>query len=67
MDPTENVRRQLEISNEMIKGYSNYEDFEGAAHELADLVIALNNWITRCGALPAQWDLEHGTEHNDSD
>lgn len=49
MDPTANLQEQLRIA----KRIANGRDADSV--RLADLVIALNEWITRGGFLPAPW------------
>lgn len=59
MDPTANLEQQILLAREMIRQY-NDEDSNGIdqddAARLAELVLALDGWITRCGFLPAPWE-----------
>lgn len=68
MDPDANLARQLEISNEIsniwagLTDHGGQEEMEQATSdlgiELAELVEALNRWITRGGFLPKEWRRE---------
>jgi hypothetical protein len=67
MDPNENLRRQREIAAKIVRlrdaGADDDRDDQASlssaiadlADELAGLVIALNDWIVRGGALPSSW------------
>jgi hypothetical protein len=54
MDPTANLREQLEIARAMLAKDSEHID-TGDAVRLAELVEALNQWIANGGFLPVQW------------
>ena len=60
MDPTANLREQLALARSIIDA-NDAEENEGGtidvvdACRLAELVIALDEWMRRRGALPAQW------------
>ena len=51
MDPDANLREQLEICRRIHDG----EELEGDAERLADLVVALDEWLNNLGALPRRW------------
>jgi hypothetical protein len=58
MDPTANLREQLEIARAILD--LEREPIEPArlriaAERLAELVEALNGWLSRGGFLPVQW------------
>jgi len=58
MDPTANLREQLEIVRAILD--LEREPIEPArlriaAERLAELVEALNGWLSRGGFLPVQW------------
>ena len=58
MDPTVNIQEQLRIAGLIRECESGGTEECGCvdhAARLADLVLALNEWIARGGALPAQW------------
>lgn len=58
MDPTTNLRKQHELAHLIIKEidtHDNPRDLTQHANELAELVIALDEWIKRGGFMPAQW------------
>ena len=52
MDPTANLHEQIEIALAITDG--DHVD-SGDAVRLAELVIALNDWIVKGGALPSPW------------
>lgn len=52
MDPDVNLAKQLRIADRILE--SDESDRLGAT-ELAELVIALNEWLSRGGFLPAAW------------
>lgn len=56
MDPNANLREQLELSRKISANYDGKGacDFADAAR-LAELVVALNDWIAGGGFLPARW------------
>lgn len=57
MDPSANLKEQIEIAEQMFvldeKGESLDED---DAFRLAELVLALDEWIRKAGHLPAIWE-----------
>lgn len=58
MDPNENLREQLRIAAWIADADGGDPDVEFYANHLAQLVIALNDWISRGGFLPAAWRKE---------
>ncbi len=54
MDPQANLKRQIEIARCLAAGtfYNEYEAVQELAEELADLVLALNNWLYSGGFAP---------------
>jgi hypothetical protein len=52
MDPDTNLAEQLELAQSMIDGEADSDDCE----RLAELVLALHEWIQRGGAMPEAWD-----------
>jgi hypothetical protein len=51
VDPTANLKEQLEITHQMLnKGWNDTD-----AVRLAELVEALHEWISKGGFLPKQW------------
>jgi hypothetical protein len=54
MDPNANLAEQRRIRSRIIAG----EELDGDAQRLADLVEALDNWISRGGFLPRDWQQE---------
>lgn len=58
MDPDANLREQLEIATEIIAASDEDEGIsEVEAVRLAELMIALDEWIRRGGFLPDAWRL----------
>ena len=55
MDPDENIRKQLEIAMRITTEECTNEQIIQGACELAELVRALDGWITRGGFIPARW------------
>lgn len=51
MDPTANLKEQLELA----QGWETSNQHPDDAQRLAELVIALHDWISKGGFLPAQW------------
>jgi len=54
VDPTANLKEQLDLAKEILEG----KPLPGAAERLAELVIALHEWLKSgetFGFLPAQW------------
>ncbi len=57
MDPTENLKEQLKIANYVATNFGSIdtEDFEDKALRLSELVLALNEWLSKDGYAPTQW------------
>lgn len=56
MDPNENLREQRRLAAKAIESLDNGRIVsELDVQRLAELVITLDEWITRHGALPADW------------
>jgi DNA-directed RNA polymerase specialized sigma subunit len=59
MDPNENLKRQRElvkeIQEENAKQYEDQEILASCAVELAELVEAMDEWISKRGFLPNDW------------
>ncbi len=60
MDPTANLREQLALARSLIEQNDAEENDGGTvdvvdATRLAELVVALDEWMRGGGALPAQW------------
>lgn len=55
MDPDENLREQWEIAHRLTEKPQNTERDLEDAERLAELVLALDTWITNGGALPKSW------------
>jgi hypothetical protein len=58
MDPTANLEEQLRIANALVDGdhdHSDPHEMIADANRLAELVIALDGWITNGGFFPDSW------------
>lgn len=53
MDPNANLNESLALANAIIDG-NDYVD-AGEAERLAELVVALDDWIRKGGFLPDDW------------
>jgi hypothetical protein len=51
MDPDANLRRQLAIARAAVHADAD----DPTLVELSELVLALDEWITRGGFLPSRW------------
>lgn len=51
MDPDANIKEQLDLAERLVEGRGSADD----AARLAELVLALNGWLTRGGFYPAPW------------
>jgi len=51
MDPTQTLADVLRMAADIAEGRSDEED----SKELAELVLELDYWLLRGGALPATW------------
>jgi hypothetical protein len=52
MDPNANLKEQLELAKRLIDDNTDQD----AAYRLAELVLALDEWIRKGGFLPEAWD-----------
>lgn len=56
MDPDENLARQHQIANDVIRGtIRSSGEMRGLCEELCDLIEALDDWLRKGGALPERW------------
>ena len=59
MDPEANLREQLELAESMVdnpeESEEHVDDMCNDGRRLAELVLALNEWITKGGFLPTSW------------
>lgn len=57
MDPEANLREQRRLAKAIMKKIDSgqTEDLVDDANRLADLVVALDEWISRGGVLPPSW------------
>jgi hypothetical protein len=55
MDPDANLKEQLEISREFFSETVPFAYRQEKAERLAELVLALNEWIEKGGFLPSKW------------
>lgn len=61
MDPDANLEEQLELAQELMEVNSDdmdtdaLQEIEEKASRLAELVLALDEWIERGGFLPKRW------------
>lgn len=66
MDPTANLKEQVEVALDIVRTWDDcnadgtltremQEHVADQANRLAELVIALDEWIKRGGFLPAAW------------
>lgn len=53
MDPNATLKRVLESANAIVDGTSLCAEDDGFA--LAELVLSLDSWIKKGGALPSEW------------
>jgi hypothetical protein len=57
MDPNANLEEQRKIAARMLKQVDEPEGIdEHDADRLAELVLALDEWISKGGFLPARWE-----------
>jgi D-alanyl-D-alanine dipeptidase len=52
VDPNANLNEQIEIAQRMSEG----KERTGDASRLADLVLALDDWMRRGGFVPRRWE-----------
>lgn len=56
MDPNANLEEQLRIASRLVEAVDNERPVDPEDYaRLAELVIALDNWISGGGALPERW------------
>ena len=58
MDPNENLKEQLQLAIALVEvspNTPNKDDILHDAQRLAELVLALDEWINGGGILPKQW------------
>lgn len=61
MDPDENLEEQLELAESILESVDEEEDPDpDDAVRLAELVVALNDWLVMSGALPRRWKRAKG-------
>jgi len=51
MDPNENLKEQLEVAHELLLSGS----FDPTVQRLAELVLALDEWLKKGGYSPVRW------------
>lgn len=59
MDPNANLKEQLELAAEIIKSSDANEGYffdPAKAVRLAELVEALDGWLSKGGFLPGKWE-----------
>lgn len=61
MDPTANLAEQLELAHQIAKDF-DFEDTAEHGTRLAELVLALHEWIMAGGFPPKQWNLADARE-----
>jgi hypothetical protein len=55
MDPDANLERLLELANGVLAHQDAGGDHEDVTVELAEYVVALNDWLAKGGSLPKEW------------
>ena len=56
MDPNVNLAEQLKLATSLVDTANGDESlYRHNAFRLAELVLALDEWISRAGALPKRW------------
>jgi hypothetical protein len=59
MDPNENVKRQRQVADQIIAAMEDGNITNSMictlADDLAELVVALDDWLTNGGFLPSEW------------
>lgn len=69
MDPTANLKNQLELASRVVylsENKGSDEDIALMGYELAEYVIALDEWISKGGFLPKQWGRHANLQTPDS-
>jgi hypothetical protein len=55
MDPNANLTEMRELAQTLLDNNADLSDFCAQAERLAELVQALDEWLTRGGFLPRDW------------
>lgn len=55
MDPDANLEEQRHLAEFVLAGGEHDADAWDAAQRLAELVLALDEWVRKGGALPREW------------
>lgn len=63
MDPDTNLNTQLTVARNILENEANQT---GEAIQLAELVVALDEWIRKGGFLPFEWTNESRIEPPDA-
>jgi len=58
MDPDSNLSEQLELAQEIVTSAEAGLSHPEEACRLAELVLALDEWIKKGGFLPQQWQVK---------
>lgn len=57
MDPDANLKEQLELAQEIVDSEDTGFNHQAEAWRLAELVLALNEWMCRGGFSPEAWQV----------
>ncbi len=59
MDPNANLSEQLAIARELLdeESISGFQESIEQGHRLAELVLALDEWLTKGGFPPKRWNI----------
>lgn len=60
MDPNANLKEQLKLARVLADRDASTGDLQDMGIELAELVLALNEWIINGGFLPLDWRKSNG-------
>jgi hypothetical protein len=56
MDPNANLKEQRELASKILnEGPFSTDDYEAMTNRLAELVEALDGWLSNKGFLPGRW------------
>lgn len=55
MDPNKNLEEQLILAREIVRERNSSPNWS-KEEELANLVLALDEWISKGGVLPKRWE-----------
>lgn len=58
MDPDTNLEEQLELSQEIVDSQETGFNHHEQSWRLAELVLALDEWVKKGGFLPQQWQVK---------